>query len=219
MGARRKGADTEADDPCGRATRRTEGVYTEGRSARVVDAVFRATAQELSRCGYALLRVEDVATRSGVNKTTIYRRWPSKAELVAATLAEPGVLPDPPDTGTLRGDLLETVHRMTALASSPLGRGFLRVIQAERGDPEVDRIARTLRKRNRGVRRMLIERGIARGELPQGTDPDLVGELVFAPIMSRVITFQETLEEGFAEQIIDFVLRGAHLTWGEHSRK
>ena len=55
-------------------TRRTEGVRVKGRAARVVTDVLVATAEELSRVGYSALRVEDVATRSGVNKTTIYRR-------------------------------------------------------------------------------------------------------------------------------------------------
>ena len=67
-------------------TRRTEGVLTGGRSARIVDGVLEATAEELSRVGYAALRVDEVAERSGVNKTTIYRRWPTKSDLVRATL-------------------------------------------------------------------------------------------------------------------------------------
>ena len=66
--------------------RRTEGKRVHGRSARVQSAVLRATAEELGRVGFAALRIEDVALRSGVNKTTIYRRWPTKQELVRASL-------------------------------------------------------------------------------------------------------------------------------------
>lgn len=67
-------------------TRRTGNARTRGRAANVVHRVVSATADELSRVGYAALRVEDVAARSGVHKTTIYRRWPTKTELVAATI-------------------------------------------------------------------------------------------------------------------------------------
>ena len=57
-----------------------------GRSARVVSAVLRMTLEVLGQEGYAGLRVEDVAARAGVNKTTIYRRWPTRADLVVAAL-------------------------------------------------------------------------------------------------------------------------------------
>ena len=60
--------------------RRTVGARTGGRSERVVRDVLRAAIEELSTNGYSALRVEDVAARAGVNKTTVYRRWPTKAD-------------------------------------------------------------------------------------------------------------------------------------------
>ena len=152
--------------------------------------------------------MEDVAERSGVNKTTIYRRWPSKAELVAAALA--AVLPEaePIDTGDVRGDLLAAVRQNVALASSRLGRGLWRVLQTERTDPEVEVMARTFRDRQRAARTKLIARAIERGELPASVDARLVAELVFAPIASRVLTFGEKVDEEIASEIIDTVLAG-----------
>src|SRR5689334_17439746 len=87
-------------------TRRTEGVRTRGRSARVVEEVLKATLEEIGQRGYQTMRIEDVAARSGVNKTTIYRRWPTKLDLLAAAVRHFAPVPDPPETGTLRGDLL-----------------------------------------------------------------------------------------------------------------
>ncbi|HEX6244732.1 MAG TPA: helix-turn-helix domain-containing protein, partial [Polyangiales bacterium] len=86
-------------------SRRTEGVRIQGRSARVVEAVLQATAEELGRVGFLALRIDDVAERSGVNKTTIYRRWATKEELVAAMLERMTLSHEVPDTGSLRGDL------------------------------------------------------------------------------------------------------------------
>src|SRR6266487_2194893 len=86
--------------------RRTLGTRPGGRSRRVVDEILRATAEELSTSGYAGLRIEDVAARSGVNKTTIYRRWPRKSDLVSAALLHLWADEAPPDTGSLREDLL-----------------------------------------------------------------------------------------------------------------
>ena len=79
-----KRASLPSERPSLGPARRTEGVRVQGRSARVVEIVLKATAEELGRVGFLALRIDDVAERSGVNKTTIYRRWASKEELVAA---------------------------------------------------------------------------------------------------------------------------------------
>jgi len=188
-------------------TRRTEGVLTSGRSARVVQAVLRATAEELSRVGYAALRVEDVAERSGVNKTTIYRRWPGKAELVSATLSAIKSAADV-DTGNVREDLLAMIREVVAFAVSPLGRGLLRILQTERADPEVEKIARALRVSRRAARAQLIERAMARGELPAVVPASIVAELVFSAVHTRILSFGDRVDDAFASEIVDTVLAG-----------
>src|SRR5688500_15054981 len=98
--------------PVAERTRRTGNARTRGRAAKVVDRVVKATAEELSRVGYAAMRVEDVAARSGVHKTTIYRRWPTKEDLVAATITTMIRRSDRRaaiDTGTVRGDLRQSL--------------------------------------------------------------------------------------------------------------
>src|SRR5262249_19597962 len=80
-------------------------VMARTRDAAIDRSVLAATAQLLAEGGYSSLSVERVAARAGVAKTTIYRRWPSKAELVFAAAIHPPERGDPPDTGTLAGDL------------------------------------------------------------------------------------------------------------------
>ena len=76
-------------DPCGRsAPARAPQSRVGGRSARVVADVLRTTLEIIGEHGFAGLRVEDVAARAGVNKTTIYRRWPTRGDLVIAALTE-----------------------------------------------------------------------------------------------------------------------------------
>lgn len=195
--------------PAAEGTRRTEGVRTTGRAARVVEDVLCATSQELSRVGYAALRIEDVAKRSGVNKTTIYRRWPTKAELVAAALQSIAVQPAESDTGALRGDLLDYLTRYVAFAGSSLGRGISRMMLAERTHPEVEPIARAARERHRRSRAAIVQRAIDRGELPPGTSPELVAELVFSPVYTRLITHWAKPDDVFLCAVIDVVLAGA----------
>jgi AcrR family transcriptional regulator len=190
-------------------TRRTAGVRVGGRAADVVERVLTATAEELSRVGYAALRVDDVAARSGVNKTTIYRRWPSKADLVGAALKEITAHPAHTDTGNLREDLRASLLDVVAFASQPVGRGLVRIVQSERADPEVDAITRALRQENRKLRVGLVERGIARGELPSGTNAELVADLVAAPVLTRAVTFGETVDESYVDSVLDMVLAGA----------
>ncbi len=77
--------------------------------AEVDRAIREATSALLSEVGYARLTVEGVAARSGVAKTTIYRRWPSKAELVFGAIVHPAELGPPSDTGSFREDLSWTL--------------------------------------------------------------------------------------------------------------
>jgi AcrR family transcriptional regulator len=196
----------------GDTTRRTAGVRTRGRAADVVERVLTATGEELSRAGYAALRVEDVAARSGVNKTTIYRRWPNKAELVAAALREITALPAAVDTGNLREDLRSSLLQTIAFATEPVGRGLMRMMQTERADPEVDAIARTLRSEQRSMRVAMVERGIARGELPPGTNAELLVDLVSAPVLTRAVTFGEIVDERYIDSVLDLVLAGARVS-------
>jgi AcrR family transcriptional regulator len=190
-------------------SRRTEGVRLGGRSARVVEAALRATVEELGTVGYTALRVEDVAARSGVNKTSIYRRWPSKVDLVAAALLNHSRGQEVPDTGNLRGDLLEMGRHMARKMETPLGRGLVRMMQMERGQPELDAVIRTLRSENICSRASVIERAVARGELHPDTDPKLLAEMLGAPISSRLLHSGLAVDERFIETVVDMVLAGA----------
>ncbi|MEO8915965.1 MAG: TetR/AcrR family transcriptional regulator [Polyangiaceae bacterium] len=190
------------------STRRTEGVRVKGRAARVVTDVLMATAEELTRVGYAAMRVEDVAARSGVNKTTIYRRWPTKPELVGAALRAVWETPDVPDTGSLRSDFVASLSKTATFAMSPVGRGLTRVIQVERAHPELEPIARSLRDDYRALREVLVQRGIDRGELPAETDARFLADMMTSPIFSRLFTDGESIETAFIENVVDVVLSG-----------
>lgn len=200
----------ESSPSAGDRGRRTEGTRIGGRSERVVSTVLAATHEELGRVGYDALRVEDVAERSGVAKTTIYRRWPTKAELVAASLRVVSDEHDVPDTGSLRGDLLAMAMKTVHMCQTPTGRGILRMLQVERADPEVEVLAQALRERRQQRNRALLERAIARGELPKDVNTELLLDLIFAFVYVRVIFRGGNLDEDSAAAAIDTVLAGMH---------
>jgi AcrR family transcriptional regulator len=197
-------------------------VRVRGRAADVVARVMSATAHELGRVGYAALRIEDVATRSGVNKTTVYRRWPSKTELIAEAIARHaaealGQRADSTfDTGTLRGDLRASL--LLPFDLSPAGLGMLRVVQTERSVPEIDAITRRMRDHVRRMRVAIVKRAIARGELPKGVDAQLVVDLVSAPVQSALL-FNERPKASYIDRVIDVVLAGAIATCTKRPRR
>jgi AcrR family transcriptional regulator len=199
--------------------RRTVGARTGGRSKRVVDDVLRAALDEIVRSGYAALRVEDVAARAGVNKTTVYRRWPTRTELAAAAIGAFAGQHEPlPDTGSARGDLAAIVARAIAFARTREGRSLIRLIAVESADPEVGRLARTLRDAMMSRRVEILARAQRRGELPRDLDARVVLDAIFSPILSRVARFDEEVDAATAEAFIDIVLAGAKHGSGSRRR-
>jgi len=200
-------ATVKAKAPTG--DRRTNGVRRQGRAAKVVASVLQATGEELNRVGYANLRVDEVAERAGVNKTTIYRRWPTKAVLVSDTLDSHFQTERPlPETGSLRGDILDYLSNMVALAKTSMWRGIFTALSG-RTDPEVEVVARKLYLRERAFRTRLVQRAIDRGELPRAVDAELIGDMFSAPILRRLLTFGEDVERDYIESVIDVTLAGA----------
>jgi AcrR family transcriptional regulator len=190
--------------------RRTTGARTGGRSERVVAAVLHAALAELARVGYGALRLEDVATVAGVAKTTIYRRWPTKAELIRAAIYQFGRYDEPyPDTGSLRSDILAILESAVAMCNTPEGSALARMVTTEAGDPEVDELIRTLREESRERRSEVVRRAQKRGEIPADVDPSLIMEAVFAVVMARVVRFREKVDRASWERLVDLVVTGA----------
>jgi AcrR family transcriptional regulator len=176
----------------------------------VVDAVLRATVEEIARCGYTAFRVEEVAARAGVNKTTVYRRWPTKCELAGAAIRAFAGHHEPlPDTGSIRGDLLEMVRRAMAYAATPEGRAFSRLLTNEGSDPEIDALARSLRSGIASQRAEIVTRAQQRGELADGLDTRVLIDAIFIPITTRLLRFREDVDTVTAEAFVDLALGGA----------
>ena len=198
--------------------RRTTGARTGGRSERVVASVLAAALTELARVGYAALRLEDVATQAGVAKTTVYRRWPTKPELVRAAIQHAVEYDDPlPDTGSLRTDLLVMLERPMKLIGTPEGMAVARMSTTESADPEVDELCRNVRDMARRRRASVVVRAQERGELPAEADPMLITDSVFVMPMSRLLRYGERLDRGTCERLIDLVVTGAEHGGGQRA--
>lgn len=179
-----------------------------GRSARVVAAVHTATLQLLAETGYESLQLPDVAKRAHVNKTTVYRRWPTKAALVADLLTsftQRNVAT--PDTGSLQGDLEKLLTDIvTALADRAI-RAVLYGALVAADDNDV-RVARARfweeRFRRSGA---VVERAITRGEIPPGTDPRAVLEMAASPIYFRVLFTADAVTSDYLRETVRRTIR------------
>ncbi|MEV0900670.1 TetR/AcrR family transcriptional regulator [Actinoplanes sp. NPDC049802] len=170
-------------------------------------AVLGAALELLAERGITATTIEAVAERSGVAKTTIYRQWDSQAALVLDAFGSVLRAPADPDTGTLRGDLLELLTGYAhALSRKPATGLLFALIDAAERDPAFA----TLHRREAGNRHTVIlaviARGVARGELPPGTDPADVLDLVAGPLFHRRAVSAGTVDSGFAERVVDRVL-------------
>jgi AcrR family transcriptional regulator len=182
-----------------------------GRSERVVRSVLDAAIAEIARVGYAALRVDDVATRAGVNKTTVYRRWPTKPELVAAAVRSLfDTQPEAPDTGALRSDLMVLLRKsVAAKVRRPESRTVSCVIMLEKDHPEVAQIARELRTEHLAPWEEVVRRAIARGEVPEGSDPHIIVETLSGALFSKMNRKGERVDDDYLAALIDLVVAGA----------
>ena len=182
-----------------------------GRSERVVQEVLVATVGELAESGYRAFRMDAVSAAAGVNKTTIYRRWPGKALLVGAAVEwmRRFVHDVPlPDTGTLERDLVEAFRRKVSFKDRVEGQAWARLL-AEKHDPEVDSIIGEAVKERSGAWYTMVTRAVARGELPDGTDPRLLLGMLGAVVDAWNAKSSGRLKAELLEAAVRTVVAGA----------
>ncbi|MET0406202.1 MAG: TetR/AcrR family transcriptional regulator [Cystobacter sp.] len=177
----------------------------------VTDSIAFALFRELARTGYAALSIEAVARRAGVGKAAIYRRWPSKLEMVSSLFTEVGAqLAEVPDTGSLHGDVKAMVERNHALLRRPLVNRILPDLHAEmRRTPALAAVVRSGVQYERRLRgQAVLRRAMDRGELSPGLDVDLALDLLGAPIYWRAIVTAQPTPPDYVDRLTLMILGG-----------
>lgn len=187
--------ETSTSPESGHARRRS-------RSDRVV---LDATRELLGESGFGSLTVEGVAARAGVAKTTIYRRYRSKTDLALAVLLDMledvSTQPYVEDTTT---ELIALVNKTVKLMSTTvLGRIMKGLVSEVAADPELAHVyrERVVSQRVADVT-VLLERGIARGELRAGLDPEMVTDLLLGPIYYRFFLSGAPMDDDFGKRLV-----------------
>lgn len=174
------------------------------REAAILDAAEELLIQD----GYERLSFEGVASMAGASRATIYRRWSSKQELVAATLshrvAKKGAAPD---TGSVRGDLMAAISAFGTDESDREADLVGGMIKAVRQDEELRRLVRENVLGGQWEHALpIVERGKQREEIPGSADPGLLAEVGSALVYQRTLVYGEPVDEPFVEHVVDEVL-------------
>jgi AcrR family transcriptional regulator len=185
------------------------------RDARVDRSVLDAALGLLAEGGPDALTIDAAATRAGVARTTVYRRWRGKDELVLAVLDDVAAkLMPAPNLGDTRADLVAIVDAAVRVLADADVRSLIAAIIAEstRNEP----LAQTFRLRLLDLRRDelrdALEGGIARGEFDGDLDVEAAADLLIGPVYYRMLVAGEQPAARYAERVVDAFLRGAATT-------
>ena len=179
-------------------------------------------ADILRREGYSRLTMERIAEQSGVAKTTLYRRWPTKAALCIDLYLEVAEreLKDP-DTGGIASDLAyifnTVVHLQTRTVAGPAFIGLIAEALSNPGS-SASLLAEFARRR-RSVTRRVLERAIHRGEISPQTDVDVVIDALGGATTFRLLQGHAPLSRKFADALVSLVLSGCSASHSGHSPK
>jgi AcrR family transcriptional regulator len=190
-------AGSEASGPTGRP-----------RSEEAHKAILDATLDLLIEVGFSALTVEGVASRAGVGKATIYRRWPSKLPLVVEAFGQlPGF--EDVDTGDLAEDLKKMIRSYIQVFNSTPLSAVLPSLAGERAhDPELSKLFDPVSVGRRRPLMAAFERAVARGDLPEDIDVELAADMVVGPIAVALFFKGGKVTPRIVGPMVDMALNG-----------
>jgi AcrR family transcriptional regulator len=174
------------------------------RSRRVV---LEATVGLIAEAGYGAVTIEAVAARSGVAKSTIYRHWPSRLELINDAFHELKPSVPLPTEGTVRDRLVAFLEQVARnVGTSTWSACLPALIDAAEHDAEARELHCRLTQTGRQSLVDLLEEGVRNGELPPGLDRELLAEALFGPILIRRLMLHEPFDPSRVRHLVDQVL-------------
>jgi AcrR family transcriptional regulator len=183
---------------------------THPRSLKAQDKVLCATKELLAEGGLSATTVDAIATRSGVSKATIYKHWPSRTAIAAEAFGREMAAAIPlPDTGSVRGDLTEQVRRVSRFYAGEHGKVFAQLLAASVSDPQAAPYVREyFLDARRAALAELWQRGVDRGEVRPGISAGTATDILFGPLIFRLLTGHAPLTTEEADAISIAALDG-----------
>jgi AcrR family transcriptional regulator len=180
------------------------------RSLEAEASILKATLYLLERKPLRKVTTDAIARRAGVSKATIYKWWPNKSmvalDAYLGGMTERVVMPD---TGSAEKDFTVQLKSVTAFYQSPLGKLFRQFIAEGQSDPAFLALFRErfLYVRRDGAR-VMWERGVERGEIRREIDGEIVLDLIYGPMIFRLLAGHGSLNERESEAMIEAIFGG-----------
>jgi AcrR family transcriptional regulator len=182
----------------------------DGRVRRSRDRVLTTTFELLSEGGVGGFTVDEVARRSGVAKTTIYRHWPTREALVIDACSRISAEQEVPDTGSLEGDVRAILANIAHLLSTARWSSVLpSIVDIAERDPQFADIHSKIQHGHAGPLREVLDRAAGRGELATAADRPTMIAALLGPLFYRRWFSREPIDEQFVDTIAKDVI-GSH---------
>lgn len=181
------------------------------RSADADEAILGAARELLAERGWEGMTLGDVAARAGVAKTTLYRRWSGKADLVVDAMAQLFETLKPVDAGSARADAEATIKDLVALLARPETQSAVLALAARSvRDPKLrDSVREKIIEQCRNIVRTAAARSAARGEKNAKVgDPDLMFDIIVGTMIQRMLIAGESVDDDYLQRFLDVLLPG-----------
>jgi AcrR family transcriptional regulator len=175
------------------------------RVARTRAAVIEATLDLLAEVGYAGISIDAISKRCGVARTTIYRHWPTLAQIVQDAVSTTVDTRPAPRTGDVRADLRAHIDLLVAKLDNSWGRMLPVMIDAASRDPEILELQRRSTAERRAAAMQVVVDGVERGIIRGDVDLDLIGEMLVGPIFTRHLVRHDPITPEFLDDLLDVV--------------
>jgi AcrR family transcriptional regulator len=190
----------------------------DARVQRSRERVLTSAFDLLGESGVSGFTIDEVARRSGVAKTTIYRHWPAREALVleAASLISAAV--EVPDTGSVQGDVTVILNNLGGLLGTARWSSVVpSIVDVAERDPEFAAVHGRIQRGHASPLREVLVRAAGRGELPATTDPAHVISALIGPLYYRRWFSREPIDERFVARLVSDVI-GNHLVTDDRRR-
>ena len=181
----------------------------DGRVRRSRDRVLATAFDLLSENGVGGFSIDEVARRSGVAKTTIYRHWPSREALVLDAASRISAEVEVPDTGSLEGDVTAILVNLGYLLGTARWSSVVpSIVDIAERDPEFAAVHSRIQRGHAAPLRAVIERAVDRGVIPAATDPSGMISALIGPLYYRRWFSREPIDGQFVATIVSNVIGG-----------
>lgn len=197
-------------EPTRRSARDGDDPPVDGRVRRSRERVLTTAFELLGENGVSGFSVDEVARRSGVAKTTIYRHWPSREALVLDVASRLSADQEVPDTGSLEADVTAILTKLGRLLGTARWSSVVpSLVDVAERDPAFATVHGEIQRGHAAPLREIIERAAGRGELVATADPSSMVSALVGPLYYRRWFSREPIDDRFVKTIVRGVI-GSH---------